>query len=207
MRGILLDRDGVINRERADYVKSWDEFVFLPGVLSALQQLATLPYPIVVVTNQSVIGRGLVERRTIDAIHAQAQQMIHAAGGRIDGFLLCPHHPAEGCHCRKPQPGLLQQAAKQYNFALNEAVFVGDAITDYQAALAAGCHSILVQSGRQSTKLLTLLAECRGATGAAAHAPPLVADLAAAAELILNIGISYRHWKHASHDCIYNTAL
>jgi len=179
MRGILLDRDGVINHERADYVKSWDEFLFLPGVLMALQRLATLPIPIVVVTNQSVIGRGIVPRATIDQIHARVRQHVEAAGGRIDQFFLCPHHPDAGCLCRKPRPGLLHQAAAAFDFPIDEALFVGDAITDYQAAQAAGCRSILVCSGRQGDLLPAMLAE---------HAPlqpPLVRDLAAATSLIL----------------------
>ncbi|MCB0061173.1 MAG: HAD family hydrolase [Caldilineaceae bacterium] len=204
MRGILLDRDGVINRERADYVKHWDEFVFLPGVLTALQRLATLPMPILVITNQSAIGRGIVSRQAVDEIHAQAQAAIHSAGGRIDGFFLCPHHPDAGCSCRKPQPGLLYQAAAQFALTIEQSVFVGDAITDYQAARAAGCQSILVKSGRQGTQLQQYLAEelageetvvrsesqqPRCTTQAPAVAPsqrpPLVADLSAAVELIM----------------------
>lgn len=192
MRGILLDRDGVINAERADYVKSWDEFVFLPGALDALQRLAMLPYPIVVVTNQSVIGRGIVARSVIDEIHQRAQQTIHAAGGRIDGFFLCPHHPDEGCRCRKPQPGLLLQAAEVFGFSLDEAIFIGDAITDYLAAVAAGAHSILVQSGRQGSNLATLVAQHKvtlpdsveGTATPNVAAPQIVADLAAATDAL-----------------------
>jgi D-glycero-D-manno-heptose 1,7-bisphosphate phosphatase len=183
MRGILLDRDGVINRERADYVKHWDEFCFLPGVLPALRRLAQLPYPIVVVTNQSVIGRGLVERQVIDAIHVQAQRVIADAGGRIDAFFVCPHHPDAQCACRKPKPGLLQQAAAAFDFTLTQSIFVGDAITDYLAATAAGCQAILVRSGRQGAALPSLIDQQRLAHQQAA-APPVVADLAAATELI-----------------------
>jgi len=190
MRGILLDRDGVINRERADYVKSWDEFVFLPGALKALQQLATLPYPIVVVTNQSVIGRGIVTREAIEAIHQQAQAIVQQAGGRIDGFFLCPHHPDDGCNCRKPNPGLLLQAAEAFGFALDESIFIGDAITDYLAAVSAGAESILVQSGRQGTELPALIAQQQEtifesvSSAAALSRPPLVADLTAATDLV-----------------------
>lgn len=91
MRGILLDRDGVINRERADYVKNWDEFEFLPGALTALRALASLDAPIAVITNQSVIGRGLVDRVVIDAIHTRLCATVRAAGGRIDAVFVCPH--------------------------------------------------------------------------------------------------------------------
>lgn len=210
LQAIFLDRDGVINRERADYVKCWEEFLFLPGVLTALQQLATLPIPILVITNQSVIGREIVERKVIDGIHARAHAVITQSGGRIDDFFLCPHHPDAKCVCRKPQPGLLQQAAKRFGLDLSATVFVGDAITDYQAACAAGCQSILVQSGRQGAQLQKLLhanahlLARRTAATVNAHSPvtpcatgattiqaslsiepPVVADLSAAVDLIM----------------------
>ncbi|MEZ4672708.1 MAG: D-glycero-beta-D-manno-heptose 1,7-bisphosphate 7-phosphatase [Caldilineaceae bacterium] len=194
MHGILLDRDGVINRERADYVKSWDEFEFLPGVLAAIQRLATLSIPIVVITNQSVIGRGIVNRTAIDAIHQRAQIEIAAAGGRIDAVFLCPHHPSARCDCRKPQPGLLYQAADQFALNLADTIFIGDSITDYQAAETAGCQSILVRSGRQGEKLPTLIAQEQQSArliGRPASQPPLVADLSAAVELILEQRVSH----------------
>lgn len=176
VQAVLLDRDGVINRERADYVKQWREFEFLPGVLPALRTLATLAVPILVVSNQSVIGRGLVSLATVNAIHQQASQVIQQAGGRIDGFFLCPHRPDEGCDCRKPKPGLLLQAAAAFDLCLADCVFVGDAITDYEAALAAGCQALLVQSGRQGPDLPELLPEPR--------AVAIVRDLAMAVQCI-----------------------
>ncbi|MCX6044210.1 MAG: HAD family hydrolase [Chloroflexi bacterium] len=179
MQGFFLDRDGVINCERADYVKTWDEFTFLPNVLPALRRLATLNLPIVVISNQSAIGRGLVARATVDAIHQQAQAIIAEAGGRVDDFFVCPHHPALHCACRKPQPGLLEQAAARFKLDLPECLFIGDAITDFQAAKAAGCQSILVKSGRQGAQLQQLMTTDNPA--------PIVADLAAAVELILSL--------------------
>jgi len=176
VQAILLDRDGVINRERADYVKQWTEFEFLPGVLDALRSLAALATPILVISNQSAIGRGLVSQTTVNEIHHYACQMIEHAGGRIDGFFICPHHPDEACACRKPEPGLLFQAAKAFDLCLAECVFVGDSITDYQAARAAGCQAILVESGRQGAQLHELL-------GAPADVK-IVKDLAAAVRLI-----------------------
>ncbi len=177
MQGFFLDRDGVINCERADYVKTWDEFIFLPGALPALRRLATLNLPILVISNQSAIGRGLVARKTVDAIHQQAQATIEATGGRVDGFFVCPHHPDLHCACRKPQPGLLQQAAAQFKLDLAQCLFIGDAITDFQAAQAAGCQSILVKSGRQGAQLQQLMTTN--------NPTPVVADLAAAVEMIL----------------------
>jgi len=178
LQAVMLDRDGVINRERADYVKSWEEFELLPGALAALSRLASLAVPILVLTNQSAIGRGLVSLETVKAIHARLQALVNAAGGRIDGFYICPHHPAHGCGCRKPKPGLLLQAAAEFNFDLSASVFVGDSITDYQAAQAAGCPSILVASGRQGTQLKSLAANDSTMT--------LVPDLATAVSLLLD---------------------
>jgi D-glycero-D-manno-heptose 1,7-bisphosphate phosphatase len=178
VRAILLDRDGVINRERADYVKDWQEFEWLPGVLPALQRLAPLAQPIVVVTNQSAIGRGIIPRETVTAIHSQLHAVVAKAGGRIDGFFVCPHHPDADCFCRKPKPGLLFQAAHQFHFALDQAVFIGDTVTDFEAARAAGCQSILVKSGRQGASLDNLFVDVM-------LSPPIVADLSAAVDLIL----------------------
>lgn len=117
MHAILLDRDGVINYERADYVKHWQEFQFLPGVLSALRQLATLAIPILMITDQSAIGRGIVAEAMVNTIHHQLRDAVVNAGGRIDAFLSA-RHPMVGCQCQ--QPGLLSQAARQFDFALKE---------------------------------------------------------------------------------------
>jgi len=179
MQAILLDRDGVINCERADYVKNWQEFQLLPGVLPALARLATVPIPIAVITNQSAIGRGIMEAAAVTDLHQRLHEVVTAAGGRIDAFFVCPHHPADNCRCRKPKPGLLQQAAQQFAFSLAEAVFIGDAMTDYAAACAAGCQSILVKSGRQGADLDRLFVD-------AVLPPPIVADLAAAVDLLFN---------------------
>lgn len=153
LQAFFLDRDGVLNRERADYVKGWDEFEVLPGTLPALVQLAALNRPIVVITNQSAIGRGLVSAATVDAIHQRFKDEVAVAGGRIDTFYVCPHHPQAGCACRKPKPGLLVQAASDFHLELTECLFIGDSPTDFLAAEAAGCQSLLVQSGRQGSQL------------------------------------------------------
>jgi D-glycero-D-manno-heptose 1,7-bisphosphate phosphatase len=178
MQGIFLDRDGVINRERADYVKHWDEFEFLPGVLPALRMLATLAAPILVISNQSAIGRGLISHPAVHQIHQQALRVIREANGRIDNFFVCPHRPDEGCDCRKPKPGLLYQAANAYGLELSECIFIGDAITDFQAGRAAGCQTILVESGRQGAHLRRQLG--------ADPSVKIVQDLAAAVELVMS---------------------
>ena len=157
MRGILLDRDGVINREHSDYVTGWDRFEFLPGALLSLGRLARLNWPVVVVTNQSAVGSGLVTPHTLSRIHQRMMAAVAAAGGRIDAVFVCPHHPDDGCACRKPRPGLLWQAAQAFNLRLPNCYLVGDAFGDFLVARAAGCRPILVQSGLQGPSLPGLL--------------------------------------------------
>lgn len=153
---IFLDRDGTLNVERADYVKSIDELVLLPGALDALGSLSSLAVPIIVITNQSVIGRGIIDKAVIDLIHDYLRALVCASGGRIDAFYVCPHHPTERCACRKPQPGLLLAAAADFQLDLARCVFVGDSVTDYAAARAAGCQPVLVRTGRQAHQLAQL---------------------------------------------------
>lgn len=177
LQALFLDRDGVINRERRDYVKNWREFQFLPNVLGALQQANALHVPILVITNQSAIGRGIVKQSEVEAIHQQMQQEVAAAGGRIDEVFVCPHRPDENCACRKPQPGLLLRALAKYNVQAHHTLFIGDSFTDYQAAQAAGCGAILVRSGIQGPELATRLA--------GRPAVVLADDLAAAIALLV----------------------
>lgn len=181
-RALFLDRDGVINRQVAGYVTSWEEVELLPGALAALARLAAFDGPVLVISNQSAIARGLVAAETVAEIHARLRALVATAGGRIDGFYVCPHHPEAGCGCRKPRPGLLQRAAAEHGLALEKCVFVGDAVTDYQAALAAGCASILVRSGRQGGQIDALAASVHAAQGVDTAAPVVVANLAAAAD-------------------------
>ncbi len=147
VRAVFLDRDGVINRNRPDYVKAWEEFEFLPGALKALERLAGSPFYIVVVTNQSAVGRGLVSRGDIDGIHTRMERAIRGARGRVDAIYYCPHTPADGCDCRKPRPGLLFQAAEKLQLDLAASYLVGDDLSDAEAALAAGVRPVLLRPG------------------------------------------------------------
>jgi len=148
MRAVFLDRDGVICKNRTDHVKSWDEFQFLPGAIPALAELSQLDLPIIVVTNQAAINRGLVSARTVEDIHHRMTAAITAAGGRIDGVFYCPHRPDEDCLCRKPRPGLLLQAAKKMGVQLTGSYMVGDAATDLLAGSRTGADTFLVLTGR-----------------------------------------------------------
>ncbi len=166
IQGILLDRDGTINVERRDYVRSTRELVLLPGALAGLVRLATLNVPILVVTNQSCVGRGIISQCELDEIHAELAASVRKAGGRIDGFFACTHHPDAGCSCRKPRPGLLQQAMADHNLHASECIMVGDSLSDCSAAGAAGCRCILVCTGLQGEMLASKLPAVTDRAGA-----------------------------------------
>ncbi len=176
---VFLDRDGVIIENRADYVKSLSETKFVPGALEALAWLAQHHWLIVIVTNQAAIGRQILAREAVDAINAYVVSQITAAGGRVDGLYLCPHHPDESCACRKPAPGMLLQAAADLDIDLGKSLMIGDAVSDVQAALAAGVRPVFVLSGlaeRQAQEM----AQAQHLNAA------VFADLAAAVNHLLN---------------------
>jgi D-glycero-D-manno-heptose 1,7-bisphosphate phosphatase len=178
MRAVFLDRDGVICDNRPDHVKSWSEFVFLDGARTGLARLALLGMPIVVVTNQAAINRGTVSAGVVDEIHRRMIKEMEAEGGRVDRVYYCPHRPDEHCACRKPQPGLLEQAATDFGIDLAESYLVGDAWTDIQAGLAVGCTCFLVLTGRGQQQGVQTLHKTKGRF-------VVVRDLAAAATAIL----------------------
>jgi D-glycero-D-manno-heptose 1,7-bisphosphate phosphatase len=143
---VFLDRDGVINQMRADYVKRWEEFELLPGTIGAIARISASGRDVIVLTNQSAIGQGLVSAETVAGIHNRLAGLVEAAGGRIAGFLICPHRRDEGCDCRKPAPGLFIRAGRELGVNLGTAVMVGDQPSDIAAATAAGVDVIVVDS-------------------------------------------------------------
>ena len=146
---IFLDRDGVIIENRESYVRSWKDVKIYPQALSALVQANSAPYKIVIITNQSAIGRGIISLQTATKINTHLVEIIEEAGGRIDGVFMCPHNPQANCECRKPKPGLLLQAAQQLSLDLSRSIMIGDALSDLIAGQAAGVlRSILVRTGR-----------------------------------------------------------
>ena len=146
---IFLDRDGVIVENRPNYVRSWADITIYPQALDALLKVSSLPYYIVLITNQSAVGRGLIPFTTAQAINQELVAEIERMGGRIDGVYMCPHAPSEGCECRKPKPGLFYQAARELSLDLTRSMMVGDALSDIMAARAAGVpHQVLVRTGR-----------------------------------------------------------
>lgn len=147
-RTIFLDRDGVINRDSPDYIKNWDEFQFLPGSLEALNSLTRQGFDLFIITNQSIINRGMVPPEILKDTHARMLEAVARTGGRIKDIFFCPHRPDEDCPCRKPRPGLLLQAKDRYGVDLEHSVMIGDSAKDIEAGLRAGCSAtILVQTG------------------------------------------------------------
>jgi len=144
---VFVDRDGVLLRDRPDYVKSWAEVEIVPGAFAALARLRAAGARVLVATNQSAVGRGIVSREAVDDIHARLARIALAHGARIDGFLVCPHRPDEGCACRKPKPGLLLQAQRERGLDLSTAYMVGDQASDALTGIAAGCTAILLGDG------------------------------------------------------------
>jgi D-glycero-D-manno-heptose 1,7-bisphosphate phosphatase len=143
---IILDRDGVLNKKppKAHYVRTWDEFEWLPGAKDALRQLRKANYRVIVVSNQAGIGRGAMREVDLQRIHERMLAEVNEAGGQIEAVYHCPHDWDEGCECRKPKPGLLFQAQHELNLDLTRTLFIGDDERDVQAADAAGCPSALV---------------------------------------------------------------
>jgi histidinol-phosphate phosphatase family protein len=145
---IFLDRDGVVNRNRDDYVKSWEEFEFLPGSLDALRVLAGHGVRVVVVTNQSAVGRGIISEETLADINSRMVAEVEAHGGRIDAVLCCPHAPDDDCECRKPRAGLLLEAMRRFEIEPEVSCFVGDSLSDLRASRAAGIPFVMVLTGK-----------------------------------------------------------
>jgi D-glycero-D-manno-heptose 1,7-bisphosphate phosphatase len=145
---VFLDRDGTINHDSPNYIKSRAEFEFLPGAVAAIGKLTAAGFTCLVATNQSGLARGLISTAELDAMHAKMRDEITAGGGRIADIFYCPHLPQDACNCRKPATGLLLQARKKYNIDLAAAVMVGDSAKDIECGRAAGCgRTVLVKSG------------------------------------------------------------
>jgi histidinol-phosphate phosphatase family protein len=145
---IFLDRDGVINIDSPQYIKKESEFEFIPGSPQAIALLNQYGFNVIVITNQSIIGRKMASREALDAIFKKMKKGVQKAGGRIKDVFFCPHTPEDNCACRKPEPGLILKACKQYNIDLEHSCMVGDSAKDIECALNAGCkETILVQTG------------------------------------------------------------
>ena len=159
MKIIVLDRDGVINRDSDEYIKSAEEFVPIAGSIEAIADLSKAGFTVTIATNQSGLARDLFDEEKLSEMHHLLCSMVEQAGGSIDGIFYCPHHPDDSCACRKPRTGLLEQIEKEFGSKLQGSFFVGDSLKDIQAARAFACRPILVRTGKGLTTEQALLKE------------------------------------------------
>lgn len=151
---IFLDRDGVLIENRAEYVRDWSQVHIFPDAIRALSDPKLNSHKIVIVTNQSAVGRGIISLETAEEINGRLVRLIHDQGGRVDGVYLCPHGPDDGCDCRKPKPGLLLRAAEDLSLDLKRSWMVGDAWSDVRAGQTAGIQGmIILKTGRGAEQL------------------------------------------------------
>jgi D-glycero-D-manno-heptose 1,7-bisphosphate phosphatase len=148
MKLLILDRDGTINADSDDFVKTPEEWLPLPGALEAIARLNHDGWHVVIASNQSGLGRGLFDVASLNAIHTKMHKMLAAVGGRVDAVFYCPHSPEESCTCRKPLPGLFEQIGARFGIPLKGVPTAGDSLRDLQAGAAAGCEPHLVLTGK-----------------------------------------------------------
>ena len=178
---IILDRDGTINEDRDDFVKTPDEWVPIPGALEAIARLNHAGWHTVIATNQSGLGRGTFDMATLNAMHTKMNQLLAKQGGRIDAVFFCPHAPEDACGCRKPLPGLFEQIGERFGVALRDVPVVGDSLRDLQAGAAVGCAPHLVRTGKAGRLDEAQLEKlCEQVPGTQVHA-----DLGAFAEYLI----------------------
>jgi len=173
---VIIDRDGVINEDSDDYIKSVAEWRPIAGSLEAIAELHRANWRVAVITNQSGVARGLYDERTLAAIHGHMLERVRAAGGELAGVWYCPHLPDAGCECRKPRPGLFRQLERDLRVSVLGAPYIGDRLSDVQAAEGAGAYPMLVRTGT-GAETETLLGET---------AVPVYDDLWAAARALLD---------------------
>jgi len=176
---VLLDRDGVINVDRPDSVKSCDELSLIDGAAEAIAQLNRSGVKIAVVTNQSVVGRGIITPDALDAIHRHLQQLLQSKGAALDAIYVCADHPDHATHRRKPEAGMLQEALQHFSADPAKTPMVGDALRDLQAAKAAGCPRYLVRTGKGSELEKSGIPDALAPVEVVDHLPAAVAHIMA----------------------------
>ena len=177
MKLIILDRDGVINQDSDDYIKSVEEWLPIPGSMQAMGKLHQAGYTLVVATNQSGIARGYFDLLTLHAMHAKMDKLLDQYGGEIDAVFFCPHGPDDKCDCRKPKDGMLRDIATRYQTSLTGVYVIGDSYRDIESARSVGAKPILVRTGKGERTLRKHEAELNGV--------PVYKDLADAVAAIL----------------------
>jgi D-glycero-D-manno-heptose 1,7-bisphosphate phosphatase len=182
MKVVVLDRDGVINEDSADYIKSEAEWQPLPGSIEAIAYLSKAGFQIAVATNQSGLGRGLFDDYALARMHQKLCTLVEEQGGQLDGIFYCPHLPDAGCECRKPSIGLLQQIEAEFSCNLEGQFFVGDSMKDLQAARSFSCKPLLVRTGNGAATETIL-----GDEFSDSDLVPVFDDLASAAKYIVSV--------------------
>jgi len=177
MKLVILDRDGVINEDSDDFIKTLDEFIPLPGSLEAISRLKQAGYTVAVASNQSGISRGYLGIDTLNSMHDKLNDLLAKVGGSIDGYFFCPHGPDEDCACRKPKPGLYNQISQQFDTPLQGVPVIGDSLRDLEAARAVNAKPILLRTG----KGLRTLASMKGLDNV-----PVYDNLSEAVDALLN---------------------
>lgn len=157
MKLLILDRDGVINEDSDAYIKTLDEWLPIPSAITAIARLSRAGWTVAVATNQSGLARGYYDLATLNSMHTRLRELVAEQGGEVGLIVHCPHGPQEGCDCRKPKPGMLQQIATHYGVSLSGLWFVGDSRSDLDAALAVDCQPVLVRTGKGERTLTTPL--------------------------------------------------
>ena len=178
MKLIILDRDGVVNQDSDDYIKSPDEWKPIDGSLEAIARLNHAGYTVAIASNQSGLARGYFDIEVLTAMHNKMDELLAKIGGRIDAVFYCPHGPDDSCHCRKPKPGMLLDIGQRFNVPLRKVIFVGDSITDINAANNAHAQAVLVRTGKGMKAEKILQAEKKSSI-------PVYDDLASAVTAIL----------------------
>lgn len=148
MKLIIIDRDGVINQDSDDFIKSPAEWIPIPGSLEAISRLNRAGYTVAVATNQSGLARGYFDTKALSDMHRKMQDLLQEYGGHIDAVFYCPHGPDDGCDCRKPEPGLIKEIGERFQAKMEDVFFIGDTINDVKAAVAAKAKPLLVKTGK-----------------------------------------------------------
>ena len=181
MKLVILDRDGTINEDRNDFVKSVDEWVPIPGALEAIARLNHAGWHVVIATNQSGIGRGIFDMSALNAMHLKMNQLLAKLSGRVDAVFFCPHVADDNCQCRKPLPGMFKQISERFGVDLNKVLVAGDSLRDLQAGAALGCEPHLVRTGKAAAMSDVQLAQ----TVATVQGTFVHTDLKAFAEFVI----------------------
>lgn len=180
MKVIVVDRDGVINHDSDDYIKTPEEWLPIAGSLEAIAHLNHGGYTVVVASNQSGLARGYFDIEALSAMHRKMDAQLAKIGGQVDAVFYCPHAPDDGCDCRKPKPGMLLEIGQRYNVPLKDVIFIGDSISDIKAASNANSKAMLVRTGKGEKAEKILQNECKSSADI-----PVYDDLAAAVAAIL----------------------